>query len=115
VGVWDIIYYEEAFGGGIDMDRIILEIGDGTNWYTILYWGDGVPDVATNVNTAVLGTCAGEPDNCQINSAFLFNGTGVAIDLDSLGIPLGSYPFLRISLPGGSGNVGIDGIYVIVP
>jgi len=115
LGVWDIIYYEQAVGSGIDMDQIILEVGDGTTWYTILYWGDGVPDVATNINTAVLGTCAGEPDNCPINSIFLFNGTGVAIDLDSLGIPAGSYPFLRITLPGGSGNVGIDGIYVIVP
>jgi uncharacterized repeat protein (TIGR01451 family) len=115
VGVWDIIYYEQAVGIGIDMDQIILEIGDGTTWYTILNWGDMVPDVATNVNTAVLGTCATEPDNCSIVPTTPFNGTGVAIDLDSLPIPPGSYPFLRITVPVGSGNVGIDGIYVIVP
>lgn len=124
LGAPDIIFYEQAVGGGIDMDRIILEIGDGTTWYTILNWGDGISDVASSI-AIPLGapnptTCAGEPDNCQIvntGDIFLTNGTGVRIDLDhpSLGIPSGSYPFIRISVPLGSGNAGIDGIYVINP
>jgi len=119
VGVWDIIYYEQAVPGGIDMDQIILEVGDGgSTWYPILNWGDGASDVATSI-AIPLGppnptTCTGEPDNCFIDTFFLDSGTGVRIDLDnpSLGIPPGIYPFLRIRVTIG-GNVGIDGIYVI--
>jgi hypothetical protein len=25
------------------MDHVIVQIGDGSNWYTILNWGDGIP------------------------------------------------------------------------
>ena len=123
LGVWDIVYYEQAVTtpSGIDMDRIILEIGDGTTWYTILNWGDGNSDVASSI-AIPLGppnstTCIGEPDNCNINPSFLDLGTGVQIDLDhpSLGIPAGSYPFIRITVPVGSGTSGIDGIRTIVP
>jgi uncharacterized repeat protein (TIGR01451 family) len=121
VGTVDLIYYEQAVFGGIDMDRIILEIGDGTTWYTVLNWGDGASDLATNI-AVDLGppnptTCTGEPDNCSIDASFLDLGTGITIDIDhpSLGIPAGTYPFIRITVPLGSGNVGIDGFLVVFP
>jgi uncharacterized repeat protein (TIGR01451 family) len=114
----DIIYYEQGVLGGIDMDQVILEIGDGTTWYSILNWGDTVPDIATNIAVPLPApnptTCALEPDNCFIDASFLDLGTGITIDLDSpsLGIPAGTYPFIRIRVVMG-GSLGIDGIYVV--
>jgi len=122
---WDLIYYEEDAGGGIEMDWVTLQIGDGSNWYTILNWGNGTADSNTSIAIPLAGnpggTCIGEPDNCIIDGAFLSaasgSTTGIAIDVDGLGIPSGSYPYLHIIAttggPGGDGGVYIDGIYVI--
>jgi hypothetical protein len=104
------------------MDWIILQIGDGTNWYTILNWGNGVSDGNTNIAIPLVGNsggdCSGEPDNCDIDGSLLavesgYN-TGVTINVDGLGIPLGTYSYLRISVPVGGDNdgVAIDGIYI---
>jgi uncharacterized repeat protein (TIGR01451 family) len=118
----DIIYYEQDIGG-IEMDWVILEVGDGSNWYTILNWGDGVSDFATNIAIPLAvppnsTDCSGEPDNCPIDASILSGGSGVIIDLDALipTIPNGTVvSFIRITVPlgGTDAGVGIDGIYVV--
>jgi len=119
IGNPDIIFYEQTNGNGIDMDLINLEIGDGTNWYPILNWGDGLSNPGTSINTpwppSNSTDCSAEPDNCAIDASlltdFLGNGlfTGITIDLDAL-VPPGTYSFIRITVPN---SAGIDGIYVV--
>jgi hypothetical protein len=115
---YDLVYYELANNSGIFMDHVIVQIGDGSNWYTILNWGDGIPD--TNTSIAIpLGTppnptdCSGEPDNCEISAAFLRNGTGVQIDISI--VPDGVYGYLRIqSLSTGDGDgADLDAIEIL--
>jgi hypothetical protein len=96
----------------LQIDSVILQIGDGNNWYTVFNWGDGSPDLNTNIRVPLssppnLTTCASEPDNCGIDTSFLYNSTGVTIDLDSAGIPSGSYSYIRIISPSDSGD-GVD-------
>ena len=90
---YDLVYYElpvtnppEAVNG-IMMDQVILQVSDGSNWYTILNWGNGFPNPNTNILNPFAvppnpTDCAGEPDNCPIDGTLLFNGSGIAIDLD---------------------------------
>jgi uncharacterized repeat protein (TIGR01451 family) len=115
---YDLVYYELANNSGIFMDHVIVQIGDGSNWYTIMNWGDGISD--TNTGIAIpLGTppnptdCSGEPDNCEISAAFLRNGTGVQIDISI--VPDGVYSYLRIqSLSTGDGDgADLDAIEIL--
>lgn len=108
---WDLILYELQNGSGIAMDLLTLQISDGTNWYTVLNWGDNAPDTNTNMNIAVLG--GEETDNRDFTtppaSDVLYNGTGIVIELDGVVLP-GTYPYFRISSPAsGSGGSDIDG------
>ena len=109
---YDLVYYEFPNGTGIFMDLIILEIGDGTNWYTILNWGDGIPDTNTNIDINIIG--GSETDNREIASAFLWNLTGVAIDLESV-VPNGTYYYIRITSPIGDSGDGaeVDAIEIL--
>jgi uncharacterized repeat protein (TIGR01451 family) len=124
----DLIYYEQDLGGYIAMDWIILEVSDGSNWYTIFNWRDGNPNPGTNVNVVTTPAntvdCSTEADNCNIVGTFpladyLGNGlrSGITIDLDSFGIPPGTViQYIRITAPAGDmppDGAGIDGIYVI--
>ena len=113
---WDLVYYEYPQASGILMDAVILQIGNGSNWYTILNWGNGNPDTNTNISIPIssnpTGTCAGEPDNCEINATLLYNSTGVAIDLDIPSIPPGTYPYIRIFSPSNPPDTGTDGVDV---
>lgn len=119
---WDLIYFEQSNPPGIQMDRVILQIGDGSNWYTVLNWGDGVSDYNTNIAIPLVGNsggdCSGEPDNCVIDGTLLSveSGypTGITIDVDGLGIPAGAYPYLRILVTAGGDNdgVAIDGFFL---
>jgi uncharacterized repeat protein (TIGR01451 family) len=107
---YDLVYYELPNGTGIAMDLVVLEIGDGTNWYTIFYWGDDVADTNSNMNIKVLG--GAETDNRDFtsspNSDILFNSTGVLIELDGV-VPPGTYPYLRlISPPTAAYPAGVD-------
>ena len=115
---YDLVYYElpQAPNPGINMDAVILQVGDGSNWFTILNWGNGTSD--TNTNISAPPGCAGEPDNCHINAPLLYNSTGVSIELDGV-VPNGSYPYFRIISPpvppdDGDG-VEVDAIYIITP
>lgn len=126
---YDLVYYELPQGAnpGIWMDEVILQIGDGSNWYTILDWGNTLingPDTNTNIPVPLpsppnLTDCTGEPDNCEIDASFLYNYpavppfTGVAIQLDGV-VPDGAYDYIRIIAPPDSGDgVELDAIVVL--
>ncbi|GAB4505815.1 MAG: hypothetical protein Fur0043_28140 [Anaerolineales bacterium] len=93
---WDLVYYEYPHGtcGGILLDWVIIQVGDGNNWYTVFNWGDGIIDSHAITSTAGLP----EDDHRELCAAQLYNSTGVAIDLDAV-IPPGSYPYLRFLAP----------------
>jgi hypothetical protein len=108
---YDMVFYERPIGGGIQLDYVTIEIGDGTNWYTVFDW-DGDSGATTDVVGTNIDTYAsdgdGELDNEAIPSADLYPraatpNTGIAIDIGDpgLGIPPGSYHLVRISNPGG--------------
>lgn len=122
---WDLVMYELPNGTGIAMDWIILQVSDGTNWYTIFNWGDNVADTNSNLNISVLG--GQEMDNRDFtnipqsdvlypfNSGTLANpATGIVIDLDGV-VPGGSYPYLRILSPMGDSDGGteVDAVSVL--
>lgn len=96
---YDLVYYELPNGTGIQMDIVVLEIGDGSNWYTILYWGDDIADTNSNMDISVLG--GAETDNSDFTSppaGLLYNGTGILIELDGV-VPQGTYPYVRLISP----------------
>jgi len=105
------------------MDWVILQIStDGTSWYTIFYWGDGNPDLNSNVAGYLP-----ETDNLPIPLSALYGSlpyqTGIEIDVDgALGVavpgeladtvpgpvPNGSYRYLRIYSPLGGADNGLQ-------
>ncbi len=113
---WDLVYYELPAGSGILLDWVIIEIGDGNNWYTIFNWGDNNPDLNTNVGLYIQSNPQDpqEPDQRDIPSAELYNSTGVAIDLDSV-VPPGNYSYIRFYAPTGDvdGQLEIDAIQIL--
>ncbi len=106
---WDLIYYELSSGCGIAMDWVEIQVGDGSNWYTAFYWGNGIID--SNSNLAPLGLP--ETDNREICSADLYGSTGVAIELDGI-VPAGSYPYVKILAPSGDAD-GIIEVDAVIP
>lgn len=138
VGVGNyLVYYEFSASSGILMDAVILQVGDGSNWYTIFNWGNGSPDTNTNISVPLLsnptGDCTGEPDNCEIDASLLYPFpvppappsiyTGVTINVDGVA-PNGTYPYIRIfspptgspptpSAPDTDGRVEVDAIVIL--
>jgi hypothetical protein len=106
------LIYEPAYAGGatVDMDLIILQVGDGRNWYTVFNWGDGSPDDNTDIpyNSNSVD-CTGEPDNCPIDVSQLANAPGVTIQLNGILTVGNTYRYIRIKSPsaGDSGD-GLD-------
>ncbi len=113
----DLVYYPDPSVPTLQMDIVILQIGNGANWYTILIWGDGFSDANTDINPA---DCPSEIDNCLITLP-LTNPPGISIDLDDFvppegPMPPGTYPYIRIiSLPDSGDGVSVDAISVIFP
>jgi uncharacterized repeat protein (TIGR01451 family) len=123
---WDLILYELPNNYGIAMDLIILQIGDGNNWYTIFNWGDNLPDTNSNLDISVIGGL--ETDNRNFttppNSDLLypFNSgtpsnpaTGIVIELDGV-VPNGTYYYIRIISPVSGdmdGGCEIDAIVIL--
>jgi len=111
-----IVYYPPPPAPALEMDAVILQIGDGSNWYTILNWGNGFPDTNTDISVPLASPtdCTGEPDNCPIDVSLLTNSPGVTINLGA--VPAGTYPYIRIlspSAPTDSGDgVDVDAIVV---
>ncbi len=108
-GTPDIIYYEQAQGPGIFMDKIFIEISDGYNWYPLLNWGDNLPN--NNTTNLVNSPCGTETDNCPINGATLYNNTGILLNIPAI-LQDGPNSFIRITVPpagpGDDSNVCID-------
>jgi uncharacterized repeat protein (TIGR01451 family) len=99
--LWDLVYYEEPNGscGGILIDWVIIEVGDGNNWYTVFNWGDGFID--GNAITSSVGLP--EDDHRELCNTDLYTSptgitTGIAIDLDGV-VPPGIYPYIRFTAP----------------
>jgi hypothetical protein len=120
---WDLVYYELPQGAnpGIWMDCVVLQVGDGRNWYTILDWGDDNIDPNASMNISTIGVSA-ETDNLVIDAPFMYNLTGIGLDLDgtegsSAVVPAGTYKYLRIISPAiplddGDG-VEVDAIHIV--
>ena len=123
---YDMVYYELPMGSGIFLDWVTVEISDGRNWYTVFNWGNNLADGNTNMDFNILSPPVmgpvpppEEPDQRDIQSAELYNSTGIAIDLDSV-VPPGSYYFIRFSCPSSingvpdtDGKMEIDAIEVL--
>lgn len=117
---YDLVYYElsqdsPTTAAGVLMDCVVLQIGDGTNWYTIFNWGDNNVDTNASMNMTTIGVSA-ETDNFAVDASAMYNLTGIEIDVDGV-VPNGTYKYIRIISPGtppDSGDgVEIDAIYVI--
>lgn len=113
---WDLVYYEFPAGSGIWLDWVIIQIGDGNNWYTVFNWYDNIADTNSNMNFNILSNpqTPPEPDQRDILSAELYNSTGIAIDIDAI-VPPGTYPYIRFIAPAGDvdGQMEIDAIEVL--
>jgi hypothetical protein len=104
---YDFVYYERATGPtSIQMGQVIIEVSpDGSTWYTVFYWGDNAPDANSNLDFSIRGF-SGEADNQDVSGG-LINGTGIGIDIYSLGL-VGNYSYLRITAPNNGGGDGIE-------
>ena len=117
-GGYDLVYYERPApsGDGIYLDWIIVEISDGTNWYTIFNWGDNVADTNSNMDFNILPNprTPQETDQRGIPATALYNGTGIAIDVDAI-VPPGTYTSIRFWAPAGDsdGQTEIDALQVL--
>jgi hypothetical protein len=124
---YDLVYYELPQGDnpGIWMDSVILQLGDGRNWYTILNWGDNIVDWDASMNMQTV-QASDEVDNLVVPAPFMYDGTGVALDLDILDpslLPRTSYKYIRIISPAapqdGPAPIAPDGVeidaFYIVP
>lgn len=129
----DLVFYEFLNGSYVYMDLVQIQIGDGSNWYTVFYWGDEIRDTNTNMDYALLpcppdtepyppgcppGGSLYEPDERQIPPIYFYPYTpvsrGVAIDIDLPFIPQDTYPYIRfISPPGDANGLEIDAIEVL--
>jgi hypothetical protein len=117
-GHYDLVFYEDENPNGsgeIAMDQVILGISNdpsGNPFYQVFNWGDGFPDVNSNVNTLALGLPTAEVDNQTISTSDLYEDpasspppsnsqTGVLIDVDQAPSrpPPGSYRYLVIIAP----------------
>jgi uncharacterized repeat protein (TIGR01451 family) len=125
---WDLVIYELPNNYGIAMDLVILQISDGSNWYTILNWGDNIADVNSNMNIddVRIGCC--EIDNRNFTtppaSDLLYPfgsgtpanpATGIVIELDGF-VPNGVYYYIRIISPvtgDMDGGFEIDAIVIL--
>jgi hypothetical protein len=122
----DFIFYEVLIGTDIFLDQVIIDISmDGTTWYRVFFWGDATADTNTNVDNStppINSVCATEVDNCQIPSAFLYNGntSGITVDVDNSpfgAVPGGNYYWIRFTEPGVTPGDGthVDSIQIITP
>ena len=117
-GNFDLVYYERPApsGTGIFLDWVIVEIGDGTNWYTVFYWGDNIADTNSNMDFNLLPNpqVPEEGDQRDIPTASLYNGTGIAINIDGV-VPAGTYSYIRFTAPAGDSDnqMEIDAVEIL--
>lgn len=117
-GSFDLVYYERPSPGGtgIFLDWVIVEIGNGTNWYTIFNWGNNIADTNSNMdfNSLPNPQVPEETDQRDIPTSALYNGSGVAIDVDAI-VPSGTYSYIRFTAPVGDADnqMEIDAVEVL--
>ena len=115
VGTYDLVIYEFDNGGTVFMDWIEIQVGDGSNWYTVFYWGDNVADTSSNINFNNFPALSPpEPDERPLVTAtYFYNGPGILIDIDPF-VSSGTYPYIRIKAPPGDiDGTEIDGIEIL--
>jgi uncharacterized repeat protein (TIGR01451 family) len=116
LGIPDIVIYEFDNAGMVFMDWMIIQVGDGSNWYTVFYWGDDLADTNSNMNINILPpNTPPEEDNRMLATAvYFYNGPGITIDIDPM-VSMGTYPYLRIIAPNGDadGQLEIDAIELL--
>jgi hypothetical protein len=112
---YDFVYYEFANPVNISMDSVIISISsDGTTYYQVFNWGNGIPDDNSNVGPIASSTGT-ENDNQTIQATDLHgsppNQTGILVDVDNApsNPPPGSYSYLAIQAPAAPPNDGSDG------
>jgi hypothetical protein len=123
-GNYDLVYYEYKNGSYVYLDWIIIGISnyaDGSSYYEVFNWGDGVPDTNSNVDTndiapdvSCIAPEAPECDNHQVELNDLHdpdggsnnNQTGVLIDVDNAtsAPPAGTYNYIVIISPNGGSS-----------
>src|SRR5260221_7136953 len=108
-----IVYYPDPAAPTLQMDAVILQIGDGKNWYTILNWGDGAPNPNTDIPAFPPNStdCTSEPDNCLIDASLLTNSPGITINVGAF-IPAGTYPYIRVISPSNPPDTSNDGVSI---
>ena len=117
-----MVYYERENPNGssqIMLDWVIVEIAISPSgpWYPVFNWYDNVPDNNTNVGQSIYGS--GEQDNKSIPFSALYGSppyqTGIAIDIDALALPPGTYTSVRIRSPLGGDNdpAEVDAVEVL--
>jgi hypothetical protein len=115
---YDLAYYERPApsGNGIFLDWVIVEISDGYTWYTVFNWGNNIADTNSNMDFNILPNpqIPPEPDERDIPTASLYNGTGIAIDVDAI-VPPGTYSYIRFSAPVGDNDnqMEIDALEIL--
>lgn len=107
-----LVYYLPP---SLQVDAVILQVGDGSNWYTVFNWGNGSADANTDASVPLPvppnpTDCSGEPDQCVIDSSLLTNSPGITINVNAL--PPGSYPYIRIISPPNPPDTGNNGVNV---
>jgi hypothetical protein len=115
---YDLVYYERQApsGNGIFLDWMIVQISDGYSWYTVFNWGDNIADTNSNMDFNILPNPQIPPEGDQrdIPAASLYNGTGIAIDVDAI-VPPGTYSYIRFIAPPGDadGQTEIDALDIL--
>ncbi|MEW5956084.1 MAG: Calx-beta domain-containing protein [Chloroflexota bacterium] len=133
---YDLVYYErmsDGAAGEVAFDQVIIEVSEnGTDWYEVFNWGDGILDTNTNIGQAPPpgpyggGSPPAPPPGNEGNNVLipmttppLYQSaaggpiTGVAIDIDApllaAGAPVGSYRYVQIT---GFAETEVDSIEV---
>ena len=115
VGTYDLVVYEFDNGGTVFMDWIEIQVGDGSNWYTVFYWGNNLADTNSDINFNNFPVLSPpEPDERPLVTAtYFYNGPGILIDIDPF-VSSGTYPYIRIKAPPGDiDGTEIDGIEIL--
>lgn len=120
IGVPDLVYYEFDNMGLIYMDWVIIQVGDGLNWYTVFNWGDNLADSNTNMDFNILPPptipplSPQEADARAIPLSSFRNNSGIEIDIDPFA-PQGTYSWIRIIAPIGDADnqLEIDAIEIL--
>jgi hypothetical protein len=95
---------------------MIVQIGDGTNWYTVFNWGNNIADTNSNMDFNILPNpqVPEETDQRDIPTSALYPPTGIAIDVDAM-VPPGTYSYIRFTAPPGDSDnqTEIDAVEVL--